>query len=275
MRLWVLGSGSRGNAVVLDDGTGEARVLVDAGFGVRTLAARLAAARIPPESIVACVVTHEHVDHVRGAVQATARWGWGLHASEGTVRAHPPLGAAGAIAFRAGDTVRVGGLALQTVRTPHDAVESVAVVATATASGARAGVCYDLGHATDAVRQTMGDLDLLVLEANHDEGMLRAGPYPPSVCSRIAGSHGHLSNGAAAGLARDVASGTLRHVVLAHLSESCNDAPVATAAVSAALRAPRFRGAVAAAGQDVVAGPFVAASGRRAAPTAQQLTLAL
>lgn len=271
MKLWVLGTGSRGNAVLLE--SAGARLLVDAGFGVRVLEQRLRAAGVAPESIGACVVTHEHADHVKGAAQAAQRWGWTLLASAGTARAHAPLGAAGATTFTAGDALALDGFAVHTVPTPHDALESVALVVTATASGTRAGICYDLGHATDAVRAAMRELDLLVLEANHDGGMLRAGPYPPSVCARIAGRQGHLSNTAAAALAREGASAGLRHVVLAHLSESCNDARLAVEAVTAALSRTRFRGAVAAAPQDAVLGPFVARAAR--APAVEQLALGL
>jgi phosphoribosyl 1,2-cyclic phosphodiesterase len=215
------------------------------------------------------VLTHEHVDHVKGATQAAARWGWALHASEGTIRAHAPLVAAGARAFRAGDTLALRGFSLATVRTPHDALESVAVVATGTACGTRAGVCYDLGHAPDAVRDAMRELDLLVLESNHDEGMLWAGPYPPSVAARIAGRHGHLSNAAAGTLAREVATSGLRHVVLAHLSHSCNDARLAASTVRDALAPTRFRGGIVSAAQNAPCGPFVATATRKGTPAAQ------
>ncbi len=271
MRLWVLGTGSRGNAVLLE--SGGARLIVDAGFGVRALAERLAAARVAPESIAACVVTHEHADHVKGVRHAASRWGWAVHATQGTAGAHAPLRAAAATTFSAGAEFRVGPFAVQTVATPHDAAESVAVVVTAD-SGARAGVCYDLGHATDAVRAACADLDVLVLESNHDEAMLRAGPYPPSVAERIAGRFGHLSNRAASALAKQVAGPALRHVVLAHLSESCNAPRLATADVGAALARTRFRGAVTPALQDVVAGPFVA-NGAKRARGAEQLALGL
>jgi phosphoribosyl 1,2-cyclic phosphodiesterase len=268
--MWVLGSGSRGNAVLFE--SGQARLLVDAGFGVRALEARLRAAGVSPESVGACVITHEHADHVRGAAPAAARWGWALHATGGTIAATPSLLAAGARAFAAGERLAVAGFEVETAATPHDARESVALAVTAQATGARAAVCYDLGAATDPVRALLGGAEAVVLEANHDEGMLRAGPYPPSVAARIGGRHGHLSNTAAGRLARDVAGGGLRHVVLAHLSESCNAPELATGAVRGALAPTRFRGAVTAAPQEAVVGPFVltrAGRDRRAADPGQ------
>ena len=89
MKLWVLGSGSSGNAVLVE--SGDSRVLVDAGFGTRTLATRLRTIGIAPGSIEACIVTHEHTDHVKGAAAGARRWGWTLYASEGTVDAWPEL----------------------------------------------------------------------------------------------------------------------------------------------------------------------------------------
>src|SRR5690606_6728310 len=49
VRLWMLGSGSRGNALVLESG-GE-RLLVDAGFPARTLAQRMRSVGIDPVSV--------------------------------------------------------------------------------------------------------------------------------------------------------------------------------------------------------------------------------
>ena len=254
MRMWVLGSGSRGNAVLFE--TGRGRVLVDAGFPPRVLAQRLAKVGVPPASIGAVVITHEHTDHVRGAAAAAARWGWTIHATRGTIAGSADLVGRGARILEPGVTSTIGEFDVVAVRAPHDATEPVALVLTARESGARAGVAYDLGHVTDGVRQAMRDLDLLVLEANHDPGMLRSGPYPPVVQDRIAGRHGHLANPDAAALAREVAHRGLADVVLAHLSQQCNRPEIALGAVGDGLRRARFRGRLTAASQDEVAGPF-------------------
>ena len=253
MRVWVLGSGSRGNAVLLEHGG--SRVLVDAGFHAKALEQRLAAIDVACESIEALVVTHEHHDHVRGACAAAREWGWALHASCGTVDAYPLLRDVEVRTFDAGATLRFSSMEVQSIAVPHDAAEPVAIVAT-DATGGRVGIVYDLGYAGPALRRALRDLDVLVLEANHDEGMLRAGPYPPTVRDRIAGRRGHLSNRAAADLARDVAHPSLAHLVLAHLSDQCNDASLARSEVTRGLAATRFTGGIHAASQDAVIGPF-------------------
>lgn len=270
MRVWVLGSGSRGNAVLLEsDGSS---VLVDAGFPVNELATRLAATGVAPEGVEALILTHEHADHVRGACAAARRWGWPVYASAGTIGACAPLARLRAVVLDPAEPVSFSELSVRAVPTPHDAAEPVALVATERGSGVRAGIAYDVGHASPLLRNALRDLDVLVLEANHDEGMLRAGPYPPSVRHRIAGPRGHLSNRAAAEVARGCASGQLAHVVLAHLSASCNDAGLAGRTVAASTRmAARFRGAISVATQERVAGPFAPLGARARA----QLALAL
>jgi phosphoribosyl 1,2-cyclic phosphodiesterase len=253
MKVWVLGSGSSGNAVLLENQ--DTRVLVDAGFGPRTLARRMKLAGVDAASVAACFITHDHTDHASGAARAAQRWGWQLFATEGTVAAID-LGGTPVTTFSPGDTVRVGSFEIETVATPHDAAEPVGLLATAVDSGARAGVCYDIGHASDSVRALCDDLDVLVLEANHDEGMLWAGPYPPWLCQRIAGKMGHLSNRAAAAVARDAVTPQLAHVVLAHLSETNNSPALADRAVRAALRKTVFKGKLSTSNQDAVVGPF-------------------
>lgn len=254
MKLWLLGSGSLGNAVLLE--SGGTRVLIDAGFGPRVLVTRLRSAGIAPESIEAVLVTHEHWDHVRGVPSLARRWGWSVYATSGTIAAHAPLMALGAkVLPRAGTSV-LGGFDLQTVPTSHDAEESIAIVATARASGARAGVATDLGRATGEVRRALRDLDILVLEANHDDEMLRWGPYPPMLKRRIASDRGHLSNGEAASLAGECVDRSLKQIVLAHLSETNNTPSAAMTAVRPVLKKARFQGRIYAAPQHAVVGPI-------------------
>lgn len=271
MRVWVLGSGSAGNAVLVE--SRDTRILIDAGFPVRELTARLAAIGVSGESIESAVVTHEHTDHVRGVCAAAKRWKWTVYASSGTIAGYPLLREASARPFIAGDALELGDLTVQTVRTPHDGTEPVAVLATARSSGVRAGIVYDLGHVPPSYRTTFERLDMLVLESNHDEGMLRAGPYPPVVQARIAGAYGHLSNRRSGMFARDCVHAGLAQLVLAHLSERCNQPELALASMREAVRTTRFRGALHAASQRAVCGPFTA--GRAVAGAGRQLSLEL
>jgi phosphoribosyl 1,2-cyclic phosphodiesterase len=266
VKLWVLGSGSAGNAVLVE--CGDTRVLVDAGFGPRELASRLQTIGVAPASIAACVVTHEHTDHVKGAAAAARKWGWSLFASAGTIDAWPELQEAACTAVAPGASVAMSRLSMTAYATPHDSASPIGVRLACVETGANAVICTDVGHVSDGVRALCAGADLLVLESNHDEELLRTGPYPAFVRARIASRTGHLSNRASAQLARDVVHRDLAHVVLAHLSEKCNDHGVAHRAMSEQLRRTRFRGGVSVAMQHGVVGPFLPRSGR-STPDAQ------
>ena len=254
MKVWILGTGSSGNAVLIEgDGT---RVLVDAGFGPRTLAARLKAASVDPASIDACLLTHDHSDHISGVARAAKRWGWAVFATDGTAQS-PALANVSVTPLPISVAMRIDGLEITALPVPHDATEPVGFLATTVSTGARAGICYDIGHANEHVRTLCREVDILVLEANHDEGMLWAGPYPPWLCQRIAGSVGHLSNRDAGALARDSVTSRTAHVVLAHLSEKNNTPEMARSAVRSALRGTVFKGKLTTAPQDGVIGPFL------------------
>ena len=250
MKVAVLGSGSRGNAVLVADGT--TRILVDVGLSARQAARRLDTLGIAADSIAAIVVTHDHGDHTRGVGVYSRRFGTPVYITR-------PTGEACAKLFRGGEPVRhygagrafaIGTLRVEPFTTAHDAVDPVAVAVTGTRSGTRIGIATDLGRPTAGVRHSLSGCDFLVLEANHDEQMLRDGPYPASVQARIASSHGHLSNHAAADFARELLHPDLVGIFLAHLSQECNRPGLARRVVREGLAEAGWRGFLQVAGQD-------------------------
>jgi phosphoribosyl 1,2-cyclic phosphodiesterase len=263
VKLWVLGSGSRGNAILVEsDGS---RILIDCGYGTRTLTGRLKTIGVKPQSIDACLVTHEHSDHAHGVRSAMKRWGWATYATPATARA-AKLAGPHSHRFVVGATLDFPTMTVTTTPTPHDAHESVGFVVTSKSTGARAGLFYDFGHVSRAIARACASLDILVLESNHDDDMLRAGPYPPWLQARIASRVGHLSNHDAAAFAREIVTRETNHLVLAHLSEKCNTPRVAMANMRGALAKSRFRGTLTAAKQDDVVGPFVPGAARAERP---------
>ena len=270
MRVSVLGSGSRGNAILVE--AGETRVLVDVGFGVRTLAKRLAAIGCAPESITGVVLTHEHVDHAQGALAACAKWRWPLYATAGTLGQLP----AARVPVRTithGQAWSVGDLHGSSSAVPHDAADCAALVFEHAVTGQRVGIALDLGHVPAGLPTAFCGLDLLVIEANHDRQQLLAGPYPWPLKQRILGAFGHLANSETAELVAECAHRGLRAVILAHLSETNNSPDLAVNAVRSALLrrgsvASRTRGQVFAATQRMPLGP-VACRGSRSARVGQ------
>jgi len=244
MKVTVLGSGSSGNSVLVESGGGS--VLIDAGFSGRDLERRLAAVDADPAGISALLITHDHGDHTRGMGVFARRWKVPLFLTEPTHRVCRRLldGTETIRFYCATDPVQIGDLRVEPFLTVHDAVDPIAVTITESATGEKLGIATDLGRATTTVRHALRECDVLILESNHDEILLRESPYPWSVKSRIGGSHGHLSNRLAAELAAEVHHERLAAVVLAHLSENANDPELAADVVLAALERRRFRGSV-------------------------------
>ena len=244
MRFSVLGSGSRGNATLV--AVGSTRLLIDAGFSGRELARRLAAVGVAPDEVDAIVLTHEHADHVRGAGVFARAHGTRLALTEGTLQACGKLfkGRETVETYQPGRPFEVGGLRIEPFATVHDAADPVAMAVVAPASGLRLGVATDLGRPTALARHVLSDCDALIVESNHDESLIWSAPYPLQVKARIASSHGHLSNRAAAELVRELFGPRLSVVVLAHLSEESNDPGLAKKTMRSALAGRGFDGSV-------------------------------
>jgi phosphoribosyl 1,2-cyclic phosphodiesterase len=260
VRVWVLGSGSKGNAVVVESGA--CRLLIDAGFGPRVLKKRMHALGLDPQSIEACIITHEHSDHARGAARAQKKWNWPIFATAGTI-ANSRLKQLNVTSFAAGATLSFSEVDVETFRTPHDASEPIGVTITARDTGARAAVVTDIGMVTNSVRKMVADVDLMVIESNHDEDMLRDGPYPEFLQRRIRSNVGHLSNRDCADLVGDSVTSRLRTVVLAHLSEENNTPRLAFDTMKETVKKTRFRGLLGPALQDAAVGPFTCTAGTR------------
>ncbi|HEX9893909.1 MAG TPA: MBL fold metallo-hydrolase [Gemmatimonadales bacterium] len=263
IRLFVLGSGSKGNAFAVETAGGV--LLVDAGFGPKALQRRAERVGLDLGRTVAMIVTHEHGDHAESGVALARRMKVPLLCSNGTWSA---LGAPAAISFiplRHARPLVIGSFTVHCSLTTHDAREPLAV-AVETAGGVRLAFATDIGRSSSSVRYLMQRAHAIVVESNYDELMLRTGRYPPSVQQRIAGSNGHLSNRAAADLVASVMHQGLSVVVLAHLSQQCNDPGQARQTVEPLLRARGFAGRVLVALQDE---PLPAIPVARSAPPAQ------
>jgi phosphoribosyl 1,2-cyclic phosphodiesterase len=263
MRLYVLGSGSRGNAFAVE-AEGEA-LLLDAGFSAREIERRATAVGLELGRVIAIALTHEHGDHACGAPRLARQLGVPVLTAPGTWdRLARRMRGAEYRGIGCHAALELGPFRVGACPTSHDAAEPLALAVRA-ADGTGVGVAYDLGRPTAAVRYLLRNLTALVLEANYDEVALRTSGYPPVVQRRIAGSGGHLSNRAAADLLAELHHPGLGVVVLAHLSQRCNTADEARATIAPALRRAGFVGALHVAPQDEPLPPIdivVAAGGQ-------------
>jgi len=223
LRFRSLGSGSTGNAALVEATSGgrTSRLLIDCGFGLRQLDLRLARAGLAATDIDAIFVTHEHGDHIGCAHSLSRRNRIPVWMSEGTWLATGGRDFEGRLNLARDDAeFAVGNIAVQPFTVPHDAREPLQLRCS---DGARTlGVLTDLGHATAHVLSRLSGVHALLLEFNHDSELLANSAYPAFLKLRVGGKHGHLSNEAAADIARAVRHEGLRHVVAAHLSEQNN-----------------------------------------------------
>jgi phosphoribosyl 1,2-cyclic phosphodiesterase len=218
--IFVLGSGSAGNALAI--ASGDEVLLIDAGFSAREVQRRATAAGLDLRRAIGLIITHEHGDHTSGAARLALSLRIPILTAQGTwdrLRHHMSKVPFVPLALMGG--VQHGGFHIECCPTSHDAAEPIAL-SVRTQAGHRVGIAYDLGRVTTGVRYLLRDSHAIVLEANHDEILLRTSEYPPVVQERIAGSGGHLSNRAAAELLAGVVHPGLAAVVLAHMSERCN-----------------------------------------------------
>jgi phosphoribosyl 1,2-cyclic phosphodiesterase len=253
-RLVVLGSGSKGNALAIT--VNGATLLVDAGFSAREILRRAADADVALDAVAGIALTHEHGDHASGALLLARQLKVPVLCSPGTwERLRGRAGGTHHVPLTMASAAEAGPFRIEAALTSHDAAEPLAL-AVASEGAASIGIAYDLGRPTAAVRYLLRGHTALVLEANHDDVLLRTSGYPPVVQQRIAGAGGHLSNRAAAELLADLVHPGLSVVVLAHLSERCNTEQHARETVAPALATAGFGGELHVARQAGATGPF-------------------
>ncbi len=224
MRVCLLASGSRGNAVFIE--AGETRLLIDVGLSAREIERRLALIGVAADSLDAILVTHEHLDHVRGVGPMSRRHNLPLFIHPETFRALPRPGKLDKIQeFDVSAAFALRDLEITPFPVTHDAGVPVGF-AVDTPSG-RIGVATDLGIATRLVADYLKESRVLVVESNHDEQLLQDGPYPWHLKQRIKSNQGHLSNSAAGALLGGLVWDGLEAVFLAHLSEENNEPDMA------------------------------------------------
>ncbi|MFH1044110.1 MAG: MBL fold metallo-hydrolase [Pseudomonadota bacterium] len=230
MRFACLGSGSRGNALVVErDGT---RLMLDCGYPVRETERRLARLDLAAGDLAGILITHEHGDHSAGACRFARKHGLPIWLTHGTLTGFPGdasdlpqinlVDSHGAFA--------VGELQVLPFPVPHDAREPCHFVFSDGAH--RLGVLTDTGSSTGHIEAMLSGCDALVLECNHDLDLLMNGDYPQALKARVAGRYGHLDNQSSAGLLAALDVSRLQHLIAAHLSRHNNTPELACRALA-------------------------------------------
>ncbi len=236
MRLIPLFSGSSGNCIVLE--AGGVRLLIDAGLPGRSIETALHSVAIEPESLHAILVTHEHSDHVRGIGVLSRRYDLPVYANAGTWegmgREIGQIAQKNTRIFETGCEFFVRDLAVQPFSIPHDANDPVAYCFHG--DGRCSSVMTDIGYIREDMLDAVQDSELLLIESNHDEEMLKVGPYPYPLKRRILSDTGHLSNmNCGKALCKLYLRG-LCCAILGHLSKENNHEALALETVRSELR---------------------------------------
>ena len=223
VKIVSLYSGSSGNSTLIE--TKDGSLLIDAGKSARALTGALRQVGSDASSIKAVFITHEHTDHISALevflkknpipVHITAPSAMAVQSPEGSrlrsaLRVHPPI-----------FTERVGSLTVTSFPLSHDSGMCVGYKIT-TDGGYSFAIATDTGYVTETMVSEMSGCDAVVIESNHDVGMLRVGPYPAELKRRIMSNRGHLSNEDCASFAKRLAASGTRSFMLAHLSRENN-----------------------------------------------------
>lgn len=235
MRFSPLYSSSSGNCSVI--AAGKTKVLVDAGLTGKAVEAALAEVGISASELDAILVTHEHIDHIKGVGVLSRRYNLPVYANEGTWKAMDEQ--VGGISFSnvrmfvTGQDFYIGDLNVTPFPISHDAAEPVGY--SFFNKGSSLVYMTDTGYVTEALAETAKAADLLFIESNHDVGMLKSGPYPYQLKKRILSDKGHLSNDACGALLKKLYLQGVRRAILAHLSHENNTESIAYGTVREAL----------------------------------------
>ncbi|MDD2721986.1 MAG: MBL fold metallo-hydrolase [Gallionella sp.] len=229
MRFASLGSGSKGNALLVQ--VGGSSVMLDCGFGLHDCCQRLARLGMVAEQLDGILVTHEHGDHIGGVARLARKFGLPVWLTHGTLRAQPKLFAdiSGLREIDPHQRFAIGDIEIHPYPVPHDATEPVQFVFSDGAK--RLGVLTDAGCSTPHILSMLEGCHALVLECNHDSEMLRNGEYHYRLKQRVGGRLGHLSNLQAADILANLDTRQLQHIVAAHISEQNNLPELAVSAL--------------------------------------------
>lgn len=215
MRVKVLSSGSSGNTTYIE--YENTKILIDIGNSCKYVADKLKEMRIDPNKIDAILITHTHVDHIKGLKVFAKKYNPVIYATKGILN---ELDYIDNYYLIDKNELTIGDIHVDVVKTSHDAPDSVGYII----NGSDKSLAYitDTGYINEKYFPKLKNKDLYIMESNHDIEMLNNGPYPFKLRQRILGDKGHLSNYDSARYLSTFMGNKTKHIILAHLSEKNN-----------------------------------------------------
>ncbi len=231
MKAHILFSGSKGNCTYISDG--ETSILVDAGGNYKKIRESLEAIGDSLDNIHGIFVTHEHCDHINALYNITKKYDIRIYTTEETARAFCTPNnkrdmetcrrvASCVMTVKPDKIYEIGTLFVSTFSTPHDTEGSLGFVFRSAKDNTCLGYATDIGYVTEQMKTVFSGIKNIIVESNHDIEMLKNGPYPEYLKSRILSERGHLSNTSCAEFISFLAASGSRSFTLAHLSEENN-----------------------------------------------------
>ena len=222
MRFCSLYSSSSGNATFI--GSAKTGILIDAGVSAKKLKEALLSREIDPSQLAGIFITHEHSDHIKGMRILASTFNIPVFASAGTMKMLEENGhVTSKFPFEVIDEkgMEFGDIFVKPFSTPHDSVESCGY-RISFSDGQHAAIATDTGSVTETMKENILGCSLVMLESNHDVGMLQNGPYPYYLKRRILSDVGHLSNDACAEFVKELVQKGTSRIFLGHLSDENN-----------------------------------------------------
>jgi len=224
MEIFSIASGSSGNCICV--GSDSHHIMIDAGISGKRIEEGMNQMDLKTSDMDGVLVTHEHSDHVSGLGVIARRYGLPIYATQGTIDAILNIKSLGKIdeslfhPIVPDEFFSIGDLKIKPIRISHDAADPVAY--TISDGTKKMGVVTDLGCYDDYIIENIKDMNVLLLEANHDVNMLQVGRYPYELKQRILSDRGHLSNENSGKLLGKVLNDNIEHIFLGHLSKENN-----------------------------------------------------
>ncbi len=221
MRLSILGSGSSGNATFVE--SGDARVLVDAGFSCKKIEEKLSKIDICPKTIKALLITHEHTDHISGAGIFSRKYDVPIYITQKSFEAGKEK-----IGKVKDENIKIisrdfniCNMNIVPFEVMHDAEQTVGYEIK-NSEGKKISLANDIGYITNGVKEHFKGSDAILIESNYDYNMLMNGPYPWELKNRVKGKNGHLSNLDCAKFIKSIYHEFMQKVYLVHISKDNN-----------------------------------------------------
>lgn len=215
MNVCVLSSGSKGNTTYIE--TKETKILIDCGNSSKYILNKLEELNVNPKEIDAILITHVHVDHIKGLQVILKHINPTVYM---TKKMYPYLDYVTNYEFIENNTFAIKDIKVETIKTSHDTEDSVGYII----NNGNKSVVYitDTGYINKKYFDILTNRDIYIFESNHDIEMLNNGRYPFELRQRILSDKGHLSNYDSAKYLSQFIGDKTKKIILAHLSEENN-----------------------------------------------------